>query len=88
MVDCVAGADPRLQERAKDDPPANVSEGVERLEQELGRISGVCPSGQSARVNSHGSRTSSKTMFSPLSSFSLSSPGTMLLYPCSCEALL
>jgi hypothetical protein len=58
------------------------------LERELGRVPGVRPSGQSARVNSHGSRTSSKTMFSPLSSFSLSSPGAMLLYPCSCKALL
>ena len=84
----LAEADRRLWERAKDDPPASVSEGVERLEQELGHVSGVCPYGQSARVNSHGSRTSSKTMFSPLSSFSLSSPGVMLLYPCSCKALL
>ena len=78
----------RLQERAKDDPPASVSEGVERLEQELGRVPEVRPSGQSARVNSHGSRTTSKTMFSPLSSFSLSSPGAMLLTLCSCKALL
>ncbi len=51
----LAEADQRLQERAKDDPPASVSEGVELLEQELGRASGVYPSGQSAEAFAGGS---------------------------------
>jgi hypothetical protein len=50
----LAEADQRLQERAKDDPPASVSEGVERLERELGRVPGVCPYGQSAVTHSGG----------------------------------
>ncbi len=50
----LAEVDQRLQERAKDDPPASVSEGVERLEQELGRVPGVCPYGQSAVTHSGG----------------------------------
>jgi hypothetical protein len=50
----LAEADQRLWERAKDDPPTGVSEGVQRLEQELGRVPGVCPYGQSAVTHSGG----------------------------------
>ncbi len=52
----LAEVDRRLWERAKDDLPASVSEGVECLERELGRVSGVCPSGQSARSPGSGTR--------------------------------
>ena len=50
----LAEVDQRLQERAKDDPPASVSEGEQHLERELGRVPGVCPSGQSAVIHSGG----------------------------------
>jgi hypothetical protein len=62
---------------AEEDRPANVPEGVEWLERELGRASGACPPGQPLRASSHGPRTSIRTGSSRRTSLRFSSSGAM-----------